>query len=103
MVMVMGDGRVLAVICVIRVGGDFVRGSVDHELERILGGGQFGEVVFGVCATNVLLHGAVTFFLASGGQRGGEEVASEEDSRRDIVFDSPNHPGQVSVLLSERE
>ena len=34
-----------------------------HELERLLGRGKLGDVVFGVGAADVFLHGAVALFL----------------------------------------
>lgn len=39
------------------------RGGVDHELEALLGGRKLGNVVLWMCSSNVLLHGAIAFFL----------------------------------------
>lgn len=47
--------------------GPLGRRSGDHELETLLRRGQLRDVVFGVGATDVLLHGAVTLFLKAGG------------------------------------
>lgn len=39
------------------------RRRIDHELKGLLCRGQLGDVVLGVCAADVLLHGAVALLL----------------------------------------
>ena len=41
------------------------RMRVDHKKKAILSRGELGDIVIGVCSANVLLHGAVPFFLFS--------------------------------------
>lgn len=54
----------MVVIGVVRVlSRSFVRGRVDHELEGVPGGGEFGDVVLRVGAADVLLHRAEPLLL----------------------------------------
>ena len=39
----------------------------DHQLEALLGSGQLRDVVLGMRSTDVLLHGAISLFLADAG------------------------------------
>lgn len=39
------------------------RRGADHKQEALFGGGQLGNVVLGMCATDMLLHGAVPLLL----------------------------------------
>lgn len=42
-----------------------VTGSgVDHKMKTLLGSRKFGDIVFRMCSTNVLLHRAIAFLLA---------------------------------------
>ena len=40
-----------------------MKGGVDHQVEALYGGRQFRDVVLGMSAADVLLHGAVPLFL----------------------------------------
>ena len=46
-----------------RLEGPLVGRGVDHQLEALLGGGQLGDVVVWVGTADMLLHGAIPFFL----------------------------------------
>lgn len=39
------------------------RRGVDHELKTLFGCRKLRDVMLWVCSSNVLLHGAITFFL----------------------------------------
>jgi hypothetical protein len=56
------------VLLLLMLVGALVWRGCDHELEALLGGWQLGDVVVGMGATDVFLHGAVSFFLLSWGQ-----------------------------------
>lgn len=43
--------------------GRLVGGRIDHQQEALFGGRQLGDVVIGMRAADVFLHGAKAFFL----------------------------------------
>lgn len=70
-VVVVVTAAAVAVIVVGEGGRAFrhrVRWGVDHQTKRLFGGGKLGEVVFGMGASDMLLHGAVALLLEGLGQ-----------------------------------
>lgn len=54
----------MMVVGVVRVlSRSFMGGRVDHKLEGVPGGGEFGDIVLRVGTADVLLHGAKALLL----------------------------------------
>lgn len=74
------------------------RSCADHEVEALLRGRELGDVVLGMGAADVLLHGAVPLFLLASVSPRRESWARRRRSRRKPTAATGPTPSPIALI-----